>query len=187
MSSGCRRMTKATGMIMASTTPASAKYPKRHPKLSTIPVIAIGVMMPASETPAEPIARAHPRRTMNHFISVALITRPLNKFTPSALLMAWNKKKNMIVPCKDNPTRPKAQNAAPASMRRRGPRLSTNGPITTTAIAPKAVARETAAANCHTLMSNSLTSGSKKTPDTIWPVLVAVNCANIAPTKIHQP
>ena len=50
----------------------------------------------------------------------------------------------------DNPTRPMALNMAPASMSRRGPMRSTNGPIKTMDIPPRAVAREMAAANCHT-------------------------------------
>ena len=76
---------------------------------------------------------------------------------------------------------------APVSMRRRGPMRSTSGPMKTMDIPPRAVAREMAAANCHTSICSASTRGSRKTPETICPVLVAMNCASMTPTRMYQP
>ena len=75
-SSGCRRMINAIGTMIRRTTPAIVTYPVRHPKLSTTYVIEIGAMMPPRDTPIEPMARAQPRFTTNHLVTVALRTGP---------------------------------------------------------------------------------------------------------------
>ena len=67
----------------------------RHPKLSTTAVIEMGAMMPPRDTPIEPMARAHPRFTTNHLVTVALSTGPPYRLGPRARLMAWNRKKKM--------------------------------------------------------------------------------------------
>ena len=67
-------MTSATGITMANMNTARTRNAVRQPIESATPVMATGIIRPATDTPEEPRAMAQPRLTTNHFERVTLTT-----------------------------------------------------------------------------------------------------------------
>ena len=173
---------------MASVTNApSAAYPTRQSHVSTMNVTVTGEIIPASETPIEPMASAQPRLAMNHLDTAALTTSAPKSVQPAKPVIAYSARKIQSSDWMLTPRKQSVVIAAPSSISGRGPCLSTTSPAMMPDTAPVAAAIDVASVNCHTCQPRSSTMGLRNTPTTAGPTAIQVNCPTRAAPTIHQP
>ena len=180
-------MANAAGVTAMNTNAPSAAYPIRQPHVSTANVMATGATMPANDTPTEPKASAQPRRATNHLETAELATSEPNRLYPTSPSAACRMRNAHKLDCAAIPAKQTTDAATPISISGRGPCLSSACPANTPDAAPIAPASDVPSVNCHTSHPVSSTTGFRKTPTTVGPAAIHVNCETTAAATIHQP